>query len=84
MIVGPPNTNFDNRIYQLQITCGENYPEQAPSVKFNSKCNIPCVNQQTGVVENKFQMFANWNPKYTLEAILIGLKNEMINNKKLP
>jgi hypothetical protein len=29
-------------------------------------------------------MFANWNNTYTMEKILIGIKNEMINNKKLP
>jgi ubiquitin-conjugating enzyme E2 variant len=68
----------------MSIVCGENYPEQAPQIRFNSKINIPCVNQSTGVVEQKFHMFANWNPKYTLEAILIGIKTEMINNKKLP
>ena len=25
-IIGPQNTNFDNRIYMMNITCGENYP----------------------------------------------------------
>jgi len=29
-IVGPPNTVFDGRIYFLNITCGANYPQQAP------------------------------------------------------
>jgi ubiquitin-protein ligase len=28
-------------------------------------------------------MFKNWNPAYTMEKILIGIKNEMVNNKKL-
>lgn len=83
-IIGPPNTNFDNRIYMLTIVCGDNYPAEPPKVKFNSKCNIPSVNQSTGVVERKFALFANWNSTYTMEKILIGLKNEMIANKKLP
>jgi ubiquitin-conjugating enzyme E2 variant len=43
-IVGPPNTNFDGRIYFLTITCGPNYPAVAPTVRFNSKINIPSVN----------------------------------------
>ena len=43
-IIGPQNTNFDNRIYMLTITCTDNYPSVAPVVKFNSKINIPCVN----------------------------------------
>lgn len=83
-IIGPPNTNFDNRIYMLSIICGEDYPAKAPIIKFNSKINIPCVNQGNGNVEpHKFHMFANWRPEYTMEKILIGIKNEMINNKKL-
>ena len=60
-IVGPPNTNFDGRIYFLSIVCGANYPLQAPQVKFNSKVNIPSVNQSNGVVEpSKFPLFKNW------------------------
>jgi len=47
-IIGPPNTNFDNRIYMLTITCGDNYPAVAPDFKFNSKINLPCVNQSNG------------------------------------
>lgn len=82
-IIGPPNTNFDNRIYMLTITCGDNYPAEAPVFKFNSKINIPCVNQANGSVTNKFKMFSPWNSSYTLETLLIGLKNEMIANKKL-
>ena len=84
MIIGPPNTNFDNRIYSLNITCSENYPEQAPKVKFNTKINLPSVNQNTGEVTNKFSMFSNWKHEYTMEKILIGIKSEMIANKKSP
>jgi len=43
------------------------------------------VNQQTGVVEpSKFGLFKSWNPDTTMEKMLIGLKNEMIANKKAP
>jgi ubiquitin-conjugating enzyme E2 variant len=44
-IIGPPNTNFDNRIYMMNIRCGDDYPARPPTIKFNSKINIPCVNQ---------------------------------------
>ena len=68
----------------MNITCGENYPAQAPTIKFNSKCNLPCINQTNGLVDpSKFIMFKNWNQQYTMEKILIGLKSEMIANKKL-
>ena len=82
-IVGPPNTNFDGRIYFLTITCGPNYPAVAPTVRFNSKINIPSVNQNNGTVEtSKFGLFSKWNPETTMEKILIGLKQEMIANRK--
>ena len=69
----------------MSIECGENYPAQPPKMKFNSKLNLPCVNQSNGTVEpSKFSMFKNWNPAYTMEKCLIGIKQEMINNKKLP
>jgi len=53
-------------------------------VRFQSKANLPSVNQSNGVVEpSKFPLFKNWNPETTMEKMLIGLKNEMIQNKKL-
>ena len=42
------------------------------------------MNQQNGEISNKFNLLAQWDKSYTLEKILIGLKNEMIANKKLP
>lgn len=86
-ILGPQGTTFDNRIYFVQIQCGPNYPNQPPNVKFNSKINLPCVNQGNGTVEpNKFAMFKQWRSDYTMEAVLVGLKKEMMApaNKKLP
>ena len=84
-IIGPANTNFDNRIYFLTIKCGPAYPSTPPEVSFNTRINLPSVNQQNGRVEpTKFHMFANWKTDYSMEKILIGLKNEMIANKKLP
>ena len=61
------------------------YPNQPPEVSFQSKVNLPCVNAANGRVEpNKYAIFAHWKADYTMEKILIGLKNEMIANKKLP
>lgn len=84
-IVGPPNTNFDNRIYFVAITCGPQYPNAPMTARFTSKINLPCVNQQNGTIEpSKFSLFKNWNPDTTMEKMLLGLKNEMIANKKAP
>ena len=83
-IIGPPNTNFDNRIYFLTIKCGDEYPVKPPVIKFLSKCNIPSVNQTNGNVEARFSVFQHWTPDKGMEQCMIALKNEMIANKKLP
>ncbi len=33
MIVGPAKTPYHNKIYNLQIICGNQYPDKAPEVK---------------------------------------------------
>ena len=68
----------------MSIRCDETYPEKPPVIKFNSKINLPCIDQSNGnVIVSKFSLFANWSPSYTLEKVLIGLKNEMITHKKV-
>eukprot|EP01132_Coremiostelium_polycephalum_P007454 gene7454-9160_t len=84
-IIGPNGTPHEGRIYSLKIFCDNNYPNQAPSVKFTSKINLGCVNHQ-GVVEPKnFPLLGNWNSKTTIETILLELRREMGSpaNKKL-
>ncbi|CAN0871553.1 Putative clathrin assembly protein At2g01600 [Linum grandiflorum] len=85
-IIGPPHTVHEGRIYQLKLFCGNDYPENPPTVKFQSRVNMTCVNPETGVVEpNLFPMLANWHREYTMEDILVQLKKEMMSshNRKL-
>lgn len=81
-IVGPPNTNFDNRIFFLSIVTGPDYPAKPMQVRFTSKVNMKCVDSN-GVVNNQFELFKNWKSETTIEKMLAGLKREMINNKGL-
>lgn len=83
-IIGPPNTNMDNRIYFLIIHAGDDYPVKPPTLQFTSKINIPSVDQSNGKVTSKFIGFANWKPDHSIETCLIALKHEMIQNKKTP
>jgi len=80
-IIGPANTNFDNRIYMLTIVCGPQYPAVAPTVKFTNKVNMPSVGPDGTVNFNKNPALANWKAG-TMEIVLTALKQEMIQNKK--
>ncbi|KAI5073676.1 hypothetical protein GOP47_0011689 [Adiantum capillus-veneris] len=85
-IIGPSNSTHDGRIYQLKLFCDKDYPDKPPNVRFHSKINMACVNQQTGVVEPRlFSLLGKWKREYTMEDILVELKKEMTlpHNKKL-
>ncbi|KAM0936094.1 putative ubiquitin-conjugating enzyme E2, Zinc finger, RanBP2-type, ubiquitin-conjugating enzyme/RWD [Dioscorea sansibarensis] len=85
-IIGPQNTVHEGRIYQLKLFCDKDYPENPPTVRFQSRINMTCVNQETGLVEpSLFPMLANWQREYTMEDILTSLKKEMASpqNRKL-
>merc|ERR1711976_489676 len=77
-IIGPNGTAHEGRIYSLSIYCGEDYPNVAPEVRFISRVNMDCVNQDNGsIIKSKFNTLKNWNSEYTIETILIELRNQM-------
>jgi len=86
-IIGPGHTVHENRIYSLKIYCGEDYPEQPPTVQFSSRVNLSFVSQVDGKVDrSKLPILAEWNRKQTLETLLVEIRREMasFNNRKLP
>lgn len=86
-IIGPHNSVHEGRIYQLKLFCDKDYPDKPPTVKFFSRVNMICVNQDNGMVDPRhFGLLSNWKRDYTMEKILTELKREMASshNKKLP
>ncbi|KAK1309178.1 Ubiquitin-conjugating enzyme E2 variant 1D [Acorus calamus] len=47
-IIGPQNTVHEGRIYQLKLFCDLDYPDNPPTVRFQTRINMTCVNQETG------------------------------------
>ncbi|RMZ88255.1 hypothetical protein DV736_g4510, partial [Chaetothyriales sp. CBS 134916] len=77
-ILGPPHSSHENRIYSVNIHCGHEYPDKPPTLQFNSRINIPCVDQKTGKVDpSKLPCLAHWKRDYTMETILIELRRQI-------
>lgn len=65
----------ENRIYSLKMQCGDNYPDEPPSIQFVSQVNLPCVNPRNGVVDPKqLPCLAQWKRENTMEMVLIELR----------
>ncbi|BEJ15784.1 hypothetical protein CspHIS471_0503890 [Cutaneotrichosporon sp. HIS471] len=76
-ILGPPHSAYENRIFSLSIYCGDKYPDLPPVVKFESRINLPCVDQHGLVDLARVRSLQQWRRDYSLENVLVELRREM-------
>merc|ERR1711874_956538 len=70
MIIGPPRTAFENRIYSLRMECSAEYPDKPPSIRFTSRINMSCVSSNGAVEPRMVPILQRWQRDYTLKTVL--------------
>ena len=83
-IFGPKDTQYEGGIFHFCIDFPANYPRSPPNVRMLTRIHHPCVSGQvvslpffpeydgTGLIPNRY---ANWNPEYTAQSILMQLQS---------
>ena len=77
---GPGMGKFENRFFQMHITCGENYPVAPPVIKFTGqKVTLPCVDGSGNV---NIGAVLNWNgAQHGMQDVVKAIKQSMIANR---
>ncbi|PRT56616.1 Ubiquitin-conjugating enzyme variant MMS2 [Wickerhamiella sorbophila] len=85
-MLGPIRSIHENRIYSLTLEAGSDYPQKPPKVKFLTRINASCVDDQGNVISSQVPCLANWKPEYTMEHVLLDIRREVGSpaNRKLP
>jgi len=76
---GPEGSDYEGKIFDLEIRFPENYPLSPPNIRFTSRIDHPNISTETGQVTSDVLNHA-WDPKIAslsqiLQAIFAMLKH---------
>merc|ERR1711962_1763398 len=83
MIIGPPRTSFENRMYSLRIECSNSYPDQPPALRFLTRINMNCVSSNGTIDARAVPVLCRWDRNYTIKSILQELRRLMLTKDNI-
>lgn len=73
VIFGPEDTAWEGGTFKLSLTFTEDYPNKAPTVRFESKMFHPNIYADGGICLDILQN--QWSPIYDVSAILTSIQS---------
>eukprot|EP01084_Bolivina_argentea_P003754 7073_1 len=73
MIMGPPNSPYENGIFTLEMNFPNEYPFKPPKVKFLTKVYHCNVNDKGGICLDILK--DNWSPAIKISQLLLSIQS---------
>eukprot|EP00483_Globobulimina_turgida_P004647 UN04656 len=73
MIMGPPNSPYENGIFLLDMNFPQDYPFKPPKVKFVTKVYHSNINDKGGICLDLLK--DNWSPAIKISQLLLSIQS---------